>query len=108
MGEVKLFQDTSAAQDILEDAKRSGVAGIYGGRLAVRALTRDVARLVEQFDADADEELQGEVSIWSSQTYNHSQTELAYVYDANRFRPDQALQAVIAAYELFNPPSEWL
>lgn len=105
---VKLFDSTGPAQDILDEVRLSGVAGIYGGRVAVRGLASRVADLAAEPSGDDDEESQEKGSIWSGQTYNHPQTELAYVYDDNRFSPNKALQAVIAAYEVLNPPSEWL
>ena len=86
----KIFKASASAEEILQEVIDYGLAGISGGRVAVR-------RLKSQVQVLADEN--GLEDICSFATYNHPYTELAYPYDLNQYSPELAKRLVIRAYD---------
>lgn len=88
---VKVFRCTDVPQTVLSAVLADGVAGISGGRTTVRNLLGRVAQLAE---SERHEE------IVALSTCNHPYTELAYIYDSERFSNEAAKQEVVAAFNL--------
>lgn len=100
MSLVKLF-DTAASPDrIFLEVVSSGIAGVFGGRLAVRDVAGKVGELARIKGVCVSQE-GGYVS--SGLTHNHPRTELAYMFDDNKFTPETALEAVEATYDILHP-----
>ncbi|WP_080397871.1 hypothetical protein [Pseudomonas syringae] len=100
MKNVKLF-DTAASPDrILLEVVVDGVVGIFGGRLAVRDLAGEVGGLARTKGLCVSQE---GGYICAGPTYNHSRTELAYIFDENKYSPDEALKAVEDTYDKLHP-----
>lgn len=91
---VKIFRCYDAAQDVLDCALADGIVGVSGGRTSTRRLLRAVHDLAEAG---------GHEQIVALSTYNHPDTELAYIYDNERYDSDGAQTKVINAYDLANP-----
>lgn len=87
---ARIFKDNNNANDILNEVLSSGVAGISGGRLAVRGKLAEVRELAEQNSHE---------NVVASSTINHPDTELAYVYDDMIYEKDNAVDEVIKSYE---------
>jgi hypothetical protein len=90
---VKIFNDRDDAREILQEIMDNGIAGICGGRMAVRNRLKEVARIAYEDDHD---------SIRANSTINHPATELAYPYDETRYEHQEARQAVEHAYDSRN------
>lgn len=88
---VKVFRCTDVPQTVLSAVLADGVAGISGGRTTVRNLLGRVAQLAES---------EGYEEIVALSTCNHPYTELAYIYDSERFSNEGARQEVVAAFNL--------
>ncbi|UPZ07936.1 hypothetical protein M1Q10_12425 [Pseudomonas aeruginosa] len=88
---IKIFRCTDTPQAVLNVALADGVVGIRGGRTTVRNLLDRVAQLAES---------EGHEDIVALSTYNHPYTELAYIYDSERFSNEAAKQEVVAAFNL--------
>ncbi len=88
---IKIFRCTDTPQAVLNAALADGVVGIRGGRTTVRNLLGRVAQLAES---------EGHEEIVALSTCNHPYTELAYIYDSERFSNEGAKQEVAAAFNL--------
>lgn len=69
---------------------KNGIAGICGGRIAVRQKLGELSAL-----SDAE----GHTSVSAQSTYNHPNTELAYAFDETEYGHKEAQLAVIASYD---------
>lgn len=87
---VKIFRCTDQAQDVLDTALEAGIVGISGGRLSVRRLLSQVHQLA----VDGAHE-----NITANATYNHPETELAYIFDLELYDSAKAKSKVIAAFD---------
>lgn len=87
---VKIFRCTYQAQDVLDAALEDGIVGISGGRLSARRLLSQVHELA----ADGAHE-----NIAANATYNHPETELAYIFDIELYDSAKAKSKVIAAFD---------
>lgn len=88
---VRIFKCTDAAQDVLDCVLVEGITGISGGRVSARRLLSQVHDLAEAA---------GHEHVIAHSTYNHPDTELAYIYDNNFYDRNQAMAKVITAYDL--------
>ncbi len=88
---VRIFKCTDAAQDVLNCVLMEGITGISGGRVSTRRLLSQVHDLAEVARHE---------HVIAHSTYNHPDTELAYIYDNNFYDSNQAMAKVIAAYDL--------
>jgi len=91
---VRIFRCYDVAQDVLDCALAAGIVGISGGRTSTRRLLRAVHDLAEAG---------GHEQIMALSTYDHPDTELAYIYDNELYDSDSARAKVIKAYDLANP-----
>lgn len=90
----KIFKASDATPEmILQEVESYGLAGISGGRLAVRKLKSNIQSIADD---------KGLEDIRSLCTYNHPYTELAYPYDMNRFTSEDAKRLVIRTYDELN------
>ncbi|MBA4706663.1 hypothetical protein B7R56_10555 [Pseudomonas savastanoi pv. retacarpa] len=103
MKSVRLFEPDASADAVLSEVVSAGIAGVYGGRVSVRNLAGQVGRLAERERVCVSQD-NGYIS--TGLTHNHPRTELAYMFDENKFSTDDALQAVVAAFEKSHPCSE--
>jgi len=88
---VQIFKCTDTAQDVLDCVLADGITGISGGRVSTRRLLNQVHELAEAA---------GHERVIALSTYNHPETELAYIYDDEIYGPSQAKAKVIAEYDL--------
>lgn len=100
---VRLFESDASVDDVLSEVVSVGIAGVYGGRVSVRNLAGQVGRLAESEGVCVS---QDDGYICAGLTHNHPRTELAYMFDERKFSVDDALQAVIGAFEKSHPYSE--
>lgn len=100
MSLVKLFDTTANPERVFLEIVSAGIAGVYGGRLAVREVAGEVGKLARMKGVCVSQD-GGYIS--AGQTYNHPRTELAYMFDENKFSPDAALNAVEATYDILHP-----
>ncbi|MBN4183966.1 hypothetical protein QCD83_14365 [Pseudomonas savastanoi pv. phaseolicola] len=100
MSVVKLFDTATSPVDVFDEVVNSGIAGVYGGRLAVREVASQVGGLAKINGVCVSQE-GGYIS--SGLTHNHSRTELAYMFDDRKFSVDQALDAVEKTYDITFP-----
>lgn len=84
-----IFDTLAPTQLILDAVIADGVAGIRGGRVAVRSKLHQVSELAGKL---------GYTTVMSHSTYDHPETELAYPYDEDRFSHSEAKEAVLAAF----------
>ncbi|MCQ2994214.1 hypothetical protein NLO95_08800 [Pseudomonas syringae] len=96
---VKLFDTSSAAQEVFDEVEHAGIAAIHGGRVSVRNLGGLVGNIASSQRVNIDQE--GGYFI-AGRTFNHPETELAYLYDARRYDSEQALKLAIEAYDELN------
>ncbi|PNI01495.1 hypothetical protein [Vibrio diazotrophicus] len=89
----KIFKASASAEEILQEVINYGLAGISGGRVAVRRLKSQVQVLADD---------NGLEDICSFATYNHPYTELAYPYDLNQYSQELAKRLVIRTYDDLN------
>src|SRR5450830_1676026 len=87
---VKIFEDFDSANDILGAIVLSGVAGVSGGRVAVRDKLSEVGKLAVK---------QRHKSIVASVSINHPDTELGYPYDNAKLDLNEAKKKVLEAYD---------
>lgn len=87
---VKIFSDLDDVKEICNEILKSGVAGISGGRLAVRSKMKDIRGYIEK---------NGYTNIVALSTYDHSDTELGYIYDEKQYNSKEACELVIKSYE---------
>ncbi len=91
---IRIFDDGDGAQIILDHVLDSDIAGISGGRLSVRRRLGEVSELAVT---------QGHGAIRATSTYNHPDTELAFIFHDDVYTFDEAMAAVIQAYDLDHP-----
>ena len=91
---IIIFEPSDSAERILEAVLVDGVAGIHGGRLAVRQRLGEVADLAETHEYE---------TVMARSTVNHPKTELAYLYDIERYEHSEAREAVVAKFDAANP-----
>ncbi|MFN4264436.1 MAG: hypothetical protein ACK4F8_01670 [Aquabacterium sp.] len=87
---VEIFNTSDDAQRIMDAVLLDGVAGIHGGRVAVRKRLGEVAELAESA---------GHRSINAYLTIDHPDTELGYPFDSTRFDRQEASKLVRTAYD---------
>ena len=87
---AKIFDDDSDANDILNEVLINNIVGISGGRIAVRQKLKEVYIIAEQSAHD---------DVVALSTYDHPDTELAYIYDQKFYDNYKAKQEVIDSYD---------
>lgn len=87
---AKIFDDDSDANDILNEVLINHIVGINGGRIAVRQKLKAVYILAEH---GAHED------VVALSTYDHPDTELAYIYDQKFYDNYKAKHEVIDSYD---------
>jgi len=87
----KIFSGSDLTTDIINEVNNSGIVGISGGRLEVRAKLKDV------------EKLKDNSNIIAQSTYNHPATELAIIYNGNDYTAEEAKKEIISSYDKLNP-----
>jgi hypothetical protein len=90
---VKMFDDCDSAQDILNAIVLNGVAGVSGGRVAVRKKLGEVSKLAEKGKYQ---------SIIANVSIDHPDTELGYPYDNAKLDLNEARDEVRKAYDAGN------
>lgn len=90
---VKIFNANDSAEQILEEVKSNGIAGISGGRLETRAKRAEVNSLAEET---------GYEDLRNNNTSNHPSTELAYPHDSEKYSDDEAQKLVENAFDKLN------
>lgn len=88
---ARIFRCYDDAQDVLDCALENGIVGISGGRLSVRRLLREVHDLAVAG---------GHEQIMALSTYDHPDTELAYIYDNELYDSAVARARIIKTYDL--------
>ncbi|MGB4075541.1 hypothetical protein [Pseudomonas sp.] len=86
---IKIFEDDESTLEMLEHVLEQGIAGISGGRLETRIRLAEVQDLAER---------RGHKEIVALATVNHFWGELAFIFDQDIYRFDNAKQAVVDAY----------
>lgn len=100
MRNISLFTCSDDAQEILDALLVSEIVGVSGGRVSVRALVKRVDQAATNEGVAIDQE-DGYIVI--GPTYNHDRAELAYMYDSRKVGEQEAMDAVIAAFEKAHP-----
>jgi hypothetical protein len=90
MPKITIFNGSDSEQVILNELKTNGIIGISGGRLEVRAKLEKVQHLINT------EGLEG---YWAQSTLNHTDTELGYGYDENRYSMQEAQKLTTKSYD---------
>jgi len=87
---VKIFNDLSNANDILNEVLTNDIVGISGSRTAVRQKLKEVYILAERGAYE---------DVVALSTYDHPDTELAYIYNQKFYDNNKAKQEVIDSYD---------
>lgn len=87
---IKIFEDDDPAWKILVHVLEHGIAGIAGGRMSTRT---KLAEVKEKARSDR----HGNIAAIS--TVHHFWGELAFIYDDQLYRFQEARQLVVDAYD---------
>ncbi|WP_122612013.1 hypothetical protein [Pseudomonas atacamensis] len=87
---IKIFDDDEPAWKILVHVLEQGIAGIAGGRMSTR---NKLVEVKEKARSDR------HVNVVALSTVHHFWGELAFIYDEQIYRFQEAKQLVVEAYD---------
>lgn len=90
--------DETDIQKMVDEIICNDIIGIYGGRSHVSKIMREVIDLIEKYNEDIifDDEI---IEISCPSAYDHSDTDLGYLFNCKKYSYDTAKKAVIRAYD---------
>ena len=87
---IKIFEDDDPAWKILVHVLEHGIAGIAGGRTSTRSKLNEVKEKARSGRHD---------NVAALSTVNHFWGELAFIYDEQIYRFQEAKQLVVESYD---------
>jgi hypothetical protein len=87
---IKIFEDDDPAWKILAHVLEHGITGIAGGRMSTRNKLEDVKEKARSDRHD---------NVAALSTHHHFWGELAFIYDEQIYRFQEARQLVVEAYD---------
>ena len=89
---IDVFKCTDSIEAMEQSLRDDGLIGISGGRISVRRALDELLSQINELENNEEERFGG-------LTYNHPNTELAYIWDSEKFSLKQAKRIVKEAYD---------